>query len=94
MGRKSYWLKQKEKRIAWSRNANAAKERKRLAEADGLVEAGGCVTWGCMVHHDIRLLAYPDGRHVAVVVDGVHKRPRTLRGVWRCLARMIGRGAK
>ncbi len=38
----------------------------------------------------IRLLAYPEsGRWVAVVVDGVHKRPRTLRGVWRCLGRMV-----
>jgi hypothetical protein len=67
----------------------AARQAKRLAESESLIESGGLLTWGCLGHHDIRLLAYPDGRHVAVVVDGVQKRPRTLRGVWRVLAGMV-----
>lgn len=69
----------------------AAKARKRLERAESMTECGRIVTTGCMGTHDIRLLAWQDdGMTVAVVVDGVHKRPRTLRGVWRCLAKLIG----
>lgn len=69
----------------------AAKERKRLERAESMTECGRILTTGCLGEHDIRLLAYPDdGLLVAVVVDGVHKRPRSVRGVWRCVAKMIG----
>jgi hypothetical protein len=35
-------------------------------------------------------MAWPDeSRALAVVVNGKHRRPRTLRGVLRCLAQMI-----
>ena len=68
-----------------------AKERNRLAEAATLRDCGGIVTDGCIGSHNIRLLAYPDTpRAVAVVLDGQHRRPRTLRGVLRCIAKMIG----
>jgi hypothetical protein len=82
-------LERKRKRCAAMR---AAKDRKRITEAPALVECGGLLTWGALGNHDIRLLAYPDGRQVAVVVDGAHKRPRTLRGVWRVIGEMVWRG--
>lgn len=61
-----------------------------MERAEAMVESGRIVTSGCLGEHDIRLLAWPDDcQMVAVVVDGVHKRPRTLRGVWRAVARMM-----
>ena len=75
-----------------SRKGVDAKASKRISESESLIECGGCLTWGSLGHHDIRLLAYPDGGSVAVVVDGQHKRPRTLRGVWKCLAKMMAKG--
>lgn len=90
MSRKSYWQRKKEQRIAASRIAIAARERKRLAESVALVECGGLLTWRSLGNHDVRLLAYPgDVQRVAVTFDGRHRRPRTLRGVWQCVAKMI-----
>lgn len=62
-----------------------------MERSEAMVECGRIVTSGCMGEHDIRLLAWPDdGLMVAVVVDGAHKRPRSLRGVWRAVAGMVG----
>lgn len=69
----------------------AARERKRMAESVALTEVGGFVTWGNLGMHDVRLLAYPGGGRLAVVVDGQHKQARTFRGVLRCMAEMIER---
>ena len=63
-----------------------------MEAANALVDVGVFVTDGCLGQHSVRLLAWPnDSQPLAVVVDGVHKRPRTLRGVVRCLALMIER---
>ena len=68
----------------------AAKERKRMAEAESLEPVGGLTTWGCLGKHEITLLVYPaDNTHYAIMVDGNHRRARTLRGVYRCITRMI-----
>lgn len=72
----------------------AARERKRMAESVALQEVGGFVTWGNLGMHDVRLLAYPDGDRLAVVVDGRHKQARTFRGIVRCVAQMILKGTK
>lgn len=80
-------LEAKQKRCAAMR---AAKERKRVERAEAMRDVGGLVTDGCLGTHTIRLLAWPgDDRRVAVVVDGQHRQARTMRGVWRCLCRMI-----
>jgi hypothetical protein len=69
-----------------------AKQRKRIERAAAMTECGRVVTTGCMGDHDIRLLAWPDdGLAVALIVDGAHKRARTLRGVWRIIAAMVAR---
>ena len=63
-----------------------------MAQAESMVDCGGIQTDGIMGNHTIRLLAYPeDTMAMAVVVDGQHRRPRTYRGVLRCLARMVSR---
>ena len=61
-----------------------------MAQTEAMRDVGGLTTHGCLGVHNIRLLAYPDdSRAVAVVVDGRHRRPRSLRGLVRCLAKMI-----
>jgi len=68
----------------------AGRERVRLERAVGLRDVGGVSMDGCLGVHSVRLLAWPDdsGR-LAVVVDGKHRKARTVRGVLRCLAMMI-----
>ena len=73
--------------------ARAAKDRKRLETGGPWSDVGGIVTDGCLGRHTIRLLAcdsYSD-RLLAVTVDGRQRRPRTLRGVVRCLASLLFR---
>jgi hypothetical protein len=85
--RRAIRLEAKRKRCAAMR---AAKERKRLAESEGLRDVGGFVTDGNLGQHTVRLLAWPgDERAMAIRVDGRERRPRTCRGVWRCMAVMI-----
>lgn len=69
----------------------AAKNLKRVERVAALRDVGGLTTDGCLGVHSIRLLAYPDESEVrlAVVVDGQHRQARTLRGVVRCVARMV-----
>lgn len=87
----TYYKRKQLRRRARAMAGVAARERKRLAYAESLRDCGGIATDGCLGAHTIRLLAYPDSpRAVAVVFDGQHRRPRTLRGVLRCIAKMIG----
>ena len=67
----------------------AARKQNRLARTEAMRDVGGLVTDGCLGAHTVRLLAWPDGSHVAVTVDGQHRQARTLRGVVRVLASMI-----
>ena len=72
----------------------AARQRKRAADEAAMVDCGGLTTDGCLGRHSVRLLAWPgDVRRVAVVVDGQHRRPRTMRGVQRCIAAMVNKEA-
>jgi len=71
-------------------NMRAAKERKRLAEAKAMRDVGGFVTDGCLGSHAVRLLAYTeDAPYLAIMVDGQARRPRTYRGIMRCMALMV-----
>ena len=80
-------LEAKRKRCSAMREA---KERKRIQMSESLRDVGGIITDGCLGVHHIRLMVYPDdARAVAVVVDGMHRRPRSMRGLVRCLAMMI-----
>jgi hypothetical protein len=86
----NYYKRRRDKRLERSRKGVEARERKRMAEADGMCEVGQITTSGCLGSHVITLLTWPgESRAVAVVVDGRHRRPRTARGVWRCVADMI-----
>ena len=91
MYRKSHSRKQYESKVSKCAAMRAAKARKRIERAESMVDCGGLVTDGCLGNHTIRLLAWPDdGQRVAIVVDGQHRQARTLRGVWRSIATMIG----
>ena len=91
MASKHYRRRQLEKRKAWSRNAHAAKERKRQALADEWRDVGGFVTDGCLGKHTVRLLMSEDYSvsHYAVLCDGRVRQPRTRDGVLRCLRDMV-----
>jgi len=90
MYRKSLRRKLYERKVAKCAVMRAAKERKRLAEAEALRDVGGLVTDGVLGVHTVRLLAYPgEARAVAITVDGTHRRPRSLAGVKRVLADML-----
>lgn len=68
----------------------AARERNRVVQVAAMRDVGGFVTDGCLGAHTVRLLAYPgDELRLAVMVDGKHRQPRTLRGIVRCLAEMM-----
>ena len=97
MARKSYWENKKQQGIArrktWSRNANAAKERKRLAEAEqaeevGVVRFSGPAFGG---EHEIRCMVRGEDRHLLLEIDGSAARPRTLRGLVRVVCRRLWR---
>ena len=62
-----------------------ARERMRLERTEAMRDVGGLVTDGCLGAHSVRLLAWPDGKHVAVTVDGRHHRQAVHRQ--RCGAR-------
>jgi len=68
----------------------SAKERKRIAEACHWHDVGGFLTYGILGVHNVLLLAKDDeAKWLAIVVDGEHKRPRTLRGIKNCIAEML-----
>ena len=69
----------------------AARDRIRLERSETMRDVGGLSTDGCLGVHTVRLLAWPDGSHVAVTVDGRHRQARTLRGVVRIMAEMVYR---
>ena len=79
-------VEEKRRRCAAMR---AAKERKRMALGQAMVPVGWLTTGGCLGEHRVELLAYPDGLHLAVSVDGVPRKARTMRGVARCVALML-----
>ena len=80
-------LERKRKRCAAMR---AAKDRIRMERTAAMRDVGGIVTDGCLGAHVVRLMAFDaDEKHLAVVVDGRHRKARTLRGLVRCMARMI-----
>lgn len=69
----------------------AASARLRMEVTHEWRDVGGMTTDGVLGAHTVRLMAcdeWSDGR-LAVVVDGQHRRARTLRGVVRCMARMV-----
>jgi hypothetical protein len=68
-----------------------ARERMRMERTEAMRDVGGLVTDGCLGAHSVRLLAWPDGKHVAVTVDGRHRQARTLRGVARIMAQIVCR---
>ena len=89
---KSYSRKRIARRKAWSLNAHAANDRKRLAEAAQWRDVGGFVTDGILGAHAVRLMAKDDeGKYLAVSVDGAARQSRTFRGVLRCMAEMVSR---
>ena len=92
MYRKTIIRKQMERKERKCAVMRAAKEQKRFLESVGLSPSGWIHTGGCLGDHIIELLAYPDGQHVAIVVDGQQRRPRTMRGVFKCVAKMAGKG--
>lgn len=67
-----------------------AKDRKRVEAATEWRDVGGLVTDGVLGVHSVRLLASDSfGPVLAVVVDGTQRRPRSLRGVVKCMAEMV-----
>jgi len=86
------YLKNKRLRLrARAMRGVAERELKRMELAVAMRAVGGLVTDGCLGAHKVRLLAWPDGKHVAVTVDGRHRQARTLRGVARIIAEIIFR---
>ena len=92
MSRKSFWQKRKDRRIAWSRNANAAKERKRMLEAAQSIEVGVILFSGAMfrgVKHTLRILHTEGESLVMLEVDGRPWKPASVRGVRALIAKRI-----
>jgi hypothetical protein len=88
----SYYKRRRDRVLRKMADMRAAKERKRLEQAQSMRDVGGFATDGCLGDHSVRLLAWPgEDRHLAVVVDGEHRQARTLRGIVRGLAEMIAR---
>jgi hypothetical protein len=91
MYRKSITRKNYERKVARCASMRAAKERKRLEQAVELAPSGWIRTGGCLGKHFVELQAYPDGKHLAVIVDGKHRQARTIRGIGKCISAMIAR---
>lgn len=71
----------------------AARKRLRSERAAEWRDVGGFVTDGVLGEHRVRLLASDSyGDRLAVTVDGEHRQARTLRGVLRCMAKMVLKG--
>jgi len=77
------------RRCAVMRSAKARRRREAVASWR---DVGGFVSDGVLGAHEVRLLCREDYPALAVVVDGRARRPRSLRGVVRCLARMVWDG--
>lgn len=68
----------------------AAKKMLMAERAEAWRDVGGFVTDGVLGAHRVRLLESDTyGRSLAVEVDGVPRQARTLRGVARCIAKMV-----
>ena len=68
-----------------------ARRAKREREFAEMRVVGGFVTFGCLGEHTVELL-YGENYStdfLAVSVDGEPRRPRSLRGVGRCVALML-----
>jgi len=89
MYRKSLCAIRKERKVNRCAQMRAAKERRRVERAEAVRDVGGFITDGCLGFHEVRLMVYPDGERLAVVVDGKHRQARTYRGILRCAATMI-----
>ena len=91
MNRKSYSQLKKEKRIQWSRNANAAKAQKRISEAIVAQEVGTVVFDGAAFggQHRIRSFQRGDDDYLLIEIDGKVHKPRTLRGLVRIICRRL-----
>lgn len=94
MYRKSIRTIRKERKAKRCAQMRAAKERKRVALSECMRDVGWVVTDGCFGSHVVRLMAYPDGERLAVVVDGKHRQARTYRGMLRCIAEMVSEKTK
>ena len=78
-----YRKRQLEKRRTWSRNANAAKERKRL-------ELGNDIgSWTTLKTLIVGMSVSPDGRHVAMTINGRHYICGTERAMRAKLAKVM-----
>ena len=93
MASKSYRDRQLERRQKWSRNANAAKERKRFAESAEAVEVGHIEFRGPMFGglHTIRCLNRDGERQLLIEIDGRPARPRSSLGLRRLIAERVMR---
>ena len=93
MASKWYAARQLERRRKWSRNANAAKERKRLAAAVAAVEVGHIDFRGPMFGglHTLRCLHRDGDRQLLIEIDGKPARPRSALGLRRLIAERIMR---
>ena len=73
-----------------SRKGVEARRRLMLERSATWRDVGGFITDGVLGVHSVRLLACETyGERLAVTVDGQHRQARTLRGVVRCMAKMI-----
>lgn len=88
---KWYARRQLEKRRAWSRNANAAKERKRLARTSEAIEIGKIEFNGKMFggQHLIRCMARDGEDCLLLEIDGDAASARTWRGLMRMICKRI-----
>lgn len=87
----SYTYRKRRREMVLRRCAamRAGKERKRLEVGEPWRDAGGFRTDGCLGCHEVRLMARDGECVLAVVVDGRHRRARSLNGVKRVLADVL-----
>ena len=93
MPSKSYMRRKLQAKKKWSRNAHAAKARKKAEQASAM-EIVGTVTFdGPMFggNHVMRCLFCDDysDRHVMLEIDGAPFAPKTVAGVYRLIARRL-----
>ena len=81
MASTSYMRRKQKIRNEHYARMRAAKERKRLEQAEPMMVVGTMTTTGIFGDHYIELLSNDDPLHVWLRVDGVIKKPRTLIGV-------------
>ena len=78
-----------------SKARRAAKDRKRMASPVILSEVAGLHTYGSLgVHHVQVMHNDEDTAQLLIVVDHILRKPRTFRGVIRCISEMVWNAGK